>query len=651
MDVLMPDGTLVKDVPEGTTKAQLQAKLSRVSAPQGGNIINSDVPTVVGEMPNAVNPQPTATPTTMMDRVKALYEVPTTIASAVVSQPASMLYGLGRSAVEGAVQGQMPSPEARDAYYRQARQATQYQPTSPVSQEVLSDIGGVLEASKIPPYIGNIGAIPSAIKAGNVARPVMQESVMPAVRNMAGALRNEGQMIQEAVQPVTNRVTQAVQPMTSKIADVLRKEPTMSGVGAAEVPEAVNRVQMAQGLRVPVKLSKGMAQRDMATQQFESEIAKQFPDTIGKPLIVNKAQANDAILQNFDAYVDATGKETFGLRETGKVVDKALVNQANKAKADINKAYTIAREAGEMQEPVPYAGITQYIEKQTPTVRAKLAPILDAVDEQIKLNDPNGTGQISINQLEDVYKFINKNYDPSDAVGMLHAGEMKKLINAATQDKGGELYQTARGLRTKFSNQFEDIGAVDKLLRTKKGTTDRAVAFEDVFKHSILDGSRDDVAAIGLTLKKGGAEGQQAWKELQGQTIQHIKDKVTSSIDVDSFGNPVVSPAKFRSVVNEIDQDGKLDYIFGKKGAEEIRNLYETTINVNAPLKGAVNYSNTSSALMKALDGVALLPVSRLIGVKQGLEKVKEMGIKKQVQESINYAPENMANELRKGNK
>jgi hypothetical protein len=647
MDVLMPDGTLVKDVPEGTTKAQLQAKLSRVSAPQSGNIINTDVPTVVGEVPN---PAPMQEPKrTMADYVKALYEVPTTIVSEAVRQPMAQAYGIARSIPEAISTGQAPA-QLGQQYTQQALQnIPQYQPTSPVTQQALGAIGGALEG--LPPYIGNIGAIPSAIKAGNAVRPVMQESVVPAANRMAGALRNEGQMIQEAVQPVTNTVTQAVQPLTSKIADVLRREPTMSGVGAAEVPEAVNRVQMAQGLRVPVKLSKGMAERDLATQQFESEIAKQYSDTIGKPLIVNKAQANDAILQNFDAYVDATGKETFGLRETGKIVDKALVSQVNKAKADIKNAYTLAREAGEMQEPIPYVGITQYIEKQTPTVRAKLAPILDAVDEQIKLNDPNGTGKISINQLEDVYQFINKNYDPSDAVGMLHAGEMKKLINAATQDKGGELYQTARGLRTKFSNQFEDIGAIDKLLRTKKGTTDRAVAFEDVFKHSILDGSRDDVAALGLTLKKGGPEGQQAWKELQGQTIQHIKDKVTSSIDVDSFGNPVVSPAKFRSVINEIDQDGKLEYVFGKKGAEEIRNLYETTINVNAPLKGAVNYSNTSSALMKALDGISMLPLARVIGVKQGLEKAKEIGIKKQVKESIDYSPENMANELRKGNK
>jgi len=641
MDVRMPDGVLVKNVPDNITQADLLSRydLSKASA---GTPIYGDVPTVAGAKPNIVGyePAPAKKPVTMMDRVKTLYEVPTAVVSPLITEPLSMAYGLGRSAVEGAMQGQAPSGQARDEYYRQAKQNISYQPSSPESQAIMGTIGEGLQAAKIPPYIPTIGKIPSAIQNA--------PSIKPVVNNMAQALRNEGQLIQESVQPVTNRIVGAVEPVTSKIANALRREPTMAGVGAAEVPEARTRYETAQNLRVPVPLSKGMAERDLGIQQFEAETAKLYPDTIGKPLITQKAQANDAILQNFDAYVDATGKETYGLRETGKVVDKALVQQVEKAKADIKTAYTKARKAGEMQEPVSYALLESYIAKQTPTVRTKLAPILDAVDEQLKVNDPTGTKSIPINQMEDVYQFINMNYDPSDAVGMLHAGEMKKLINAATENKGGELYQNARKLRTQYSRQFEDIGAIDKLLRTKKGTTDRAVAFEDVFKHSILDGSRDDVAAIGLTLKKGGAEGQQAWKELQGQTIQHIKDKVTSSIDVDSFGNSVVSPAKFRSVLNEIDQDNKLDYIFGKKGAEEVRNLYQTTLNVNAPLKGAVNYSNTSSALMKALDGVALLPVSRVIGVKQGVEKIKEMGIKKQVKESVNYTPEGMADALRK---
>jgi hypothetical protein len=616
MDVLMPDGTLVKDVPEGTTKAQLEAKLAGSVAPRA-TTLQPDVPLVASQMPKQV---PIAEPkTSMMDKLKALYEVPATIGSAMVSQPASMIYGLGRSAIEGG------SPETQNEYYRQARQATQFQPTSPVSVNALESIGGALETAKIPPYLGNIGMIPSAMQSAGAVRPMVNQAIQnitPEVRTMANALRS--------------KVT-------------VEGAPTMAGVGAAEVPEAVGRMQMAQQLRVPVDLSKGQAMRDLGQQKFEIETPKNFPE-LGKPLIEAQAKRNDAILQNFDAFVDATGKETYGLRETGRVVDKALVNAANKAKADINAAYTAAREAGETQQPVGYAPLKAYIDEQTPTVKRKLAPIISAVDEEIAKNDPKKLGQVSINNLEDIYQFINKNYEPG-TVGEGHAKAMKNIINQMTEGQGGELYQEARKLRTKFGREFENVGYVDKLLRTKPGTTDRSVAFEDVFDHAILNGSLDDVRAIGMTLKKAGPEGQQAFKELQGQTIQYMKDQVSKSVDVDSFGNPVVSPAKFKSVVTQLDQDGKLDYIFGKTGAQEIRNLLETTINVNAPLKGAPNYSNTASSnpnvifgVLDKIGGIRIPGVSNV--AKFAAEKGKESALKKQIKESIEYNP--MAEALRK---
>jgi hypothetical protein len=156
--------------------------------------------------------------------------------------------------------------------------------------------------------------------------------------------------------------------------------------------------------------------------------------------------------------------------------------------------------------------------------------------------------------------------------------------------------------------------------------------------------------AVGRALKKAGTEGQQAWKELQGQTIQYIKDKVSQSVDVDAFGNPVVSPAKFKSVVTQLDQDGKLDYVFGKTGAQEIRDLLETTINVNAPLKGAANYSNSASAIITALDKINESPLGKIpvLGAASRFvaEKGKESALKKQIQESINYNP--LADALRK---
>jgi hypothetical protein len=610
MDVLMPDGTLVKDVPEGTTKAQLEAKLAGSVAPKT-TTLQPDVPLVASQMPKQI---PIEEPkTSMADKLKALYEVPAALATGAIAQPVGAAYGVAKGILGPKNPQAMQEAEQAGG---QLAQKLQYQPTSPASIGALQSIGSALEASKLPPYLGNIGAIPSAIQAGNVAKPAMQ------------AIKAEA-------------------PTINTLAQALRKEtPTMAGVGAAEVPEAAVRAQLAQQLRVPVELSKGQAMRDLGQQKFEIETPKNFPE-LGKPLIEAQAKRNDAILQNFDAFVDATGKETYGLRETGRVVDKALVGAANKAKAEINAAYTAARDAGETQQPVGYAPLKAYIDEQTPTVKRKLAPIISAVDEEIAKNDPKKAGQISINSLEDIYQFINKNYEPG-TVGETHAKAMKNIINQMTEGQGGELYQEARKLRTKFGKEFENVGYVDKLLRTKPGTTDRSVAFEDVFDHSVLNGSLDDVRAIGMTLKKAGPEGQQAWKELQGQTIQYIKDQVSKSVDVDSFGNPVVSPAKFKSVVTQLDQDGKLDYVFGKKGAQEIRDLLETTINVNAPLKGAANYSNTSSAIISALDKIGGIRIPGVSNIAEfAAKKGKESALKKQIEESINYKPEDMAKVLK----
>jgi hypothetical protein len=611
MDVRMPDGTVVKNVPDNITQADLLARYNSFKTPDTrGNIITSDVPTVAGSVPNP--PVVQEPPRTMMDKLKAVYEVP----AAMVSGAAAPFLGIGAGAIENIQQGtskRVDSPEFAQRF--------QFQPTSPVSQDILQGIGSAFEASKLPPVMPGVGMLPSYARSiGGTPTQVRQaaQTVQETMPTMAQALRRQPQ-------------------------------PTMAGVGAAEVPEAVARVQLANQLRVPGTVSKGQALRDLGEQKFEIETPKQFPE-LGKPLIEEQAKRNDTILQNFDAYVDATGKETFGLRETGRVVDKALVNAANRAKQQINTAYTAAREAGETQQPLPYTPLKAYIDQQTPTVKRKLAPILSAVDEEIARNDPKKTGQISINNLEDIYQFINKNYEPGTPAGT-YAKEMKDLINQITEGQGGELYKEARKLRTKYGREFENIGYVDKLLRTKPGTTDRAVGFEDVFDHAILNGTRDDVAAIGRTLKKAGPEGQQAWKELQGQTIQYMKDQVTKSTDVDSFGNPVVSPAKFKAVVTTLDQDGKLDYLFGKKGAQEIKDLLEYTMTVNNPLKGAANYSNTASALITALDKVNQTPLGRIPGLgsmsKFIVEKGKESALKKKIEESINYKPEDMAKALK----
>jgi hypothetical protein len=616
MDVRMPDGTIVRNVPNNVTQEDLLARYDAFKSDKRGNIINTDVPTVVGQV---ANPPVVEEPKrTMMDRVKALYEVPLTVGSAAVAGPVSSAYGVYKSATSpefGTQQGVQVGQQAQNDL---AKRMT-YTPTSPVAQEFLQDVSQVAEAAKLPPIIPTTGMIPSYARMAQAATPQIREGV----QTMPQMLRRQPQS-------------------------------TMAGVGSAVTPEEVSRVQMAQQLRVPVPLSKGQATRDLAQQQFEIETAKNYPETVGKPLIKAQADRNDAILQNFDSFIDDIGKQTFGLEPTGRVVVEALNKDAQRAKAKINETYKLAREQGETEQPVTYAPLRTFIEEQTPTVRSKIAPVLDVVNEQLSKNDPKGTGQITINALEDIYALINKMYEPGTP-NATYGRDLRNIINTITEGQGGKLYQEARSLRQEYAKNFENIGAVDRLLRTKPNSTDRLVAFEDVFQKSIINGSLDDVKNLGIALDRSGPQGKQAFKELQGQTIEYLKDQVTKSIDTDIYGNPVVSPAKFKSAVRLLDQDGKLDYLFGKKGAQEIRDLMETTILVNAPLKGAANYSNTSSALIRALDrvGVGLLGKIPLIGpaTEYSFEKLKQRQMKKQVKESINYSPTKMAEELKKGSK
>lgn len=219
------------ELPDGMSDDQMKAALMKLpkpafkpSAQNAGNVINSDVPTVVGERPNAVNAQPPAQPSSLWDKMKAVAEVPTAIVTPMVTEPASMAYGVGRSVID-AVKNGGPLDASANKYYRQAADALRYTPTSPVSQEILGTIGEAFDAAKIPAYTPVGGKLPSLAAASR-----------PAALQVAGALRDEGKLIKDTVAPMANRavaaatpvVEQAVdmaKPLASRAAAALRSEP------------------------------------------------------------------------------------------------------------------------------------------------------------------------------------------------------------------------------------------------------------------------------------------------------------------------------------------------------------------------------------------------------------------------------------------
>ncbi len=606
--VQFSDGTshIYKNAPDSATQDDVIARAAKdFAGKEVTNLQRSLRKQKVDASQIPVEPGANTTPTvepeqSLADIIRGIVETPVAVAANLATGPITYLSGAG-------------GPE----FQQQVARNIQYQPRTQMAQDVLTGIGRGFEASKIPPFMPG----------------TMQ--FQPLVSDVAMQARAVG-ATQAANAPVKiNDVINAIRTQEQK--------PTMIGMGAAETGKALERQTRAQSLRVPVDLTKGQATREPGTQRFETETAKTYPETVGAPLLQRQIDTNQKILSNFDAYTSATGAEMSGLlRPVGQIIDAALVKQAKEAKDKINSAYTAARASGDTKALVRYEPLVSYIEEQGPTVRQQLAPILGAVEDQLRRNDPDGLGVVSIDALEDIYQFINKNAQP-DTPNAVQAIELKNLINKATEGAGGDLYKKARQLRVQYARQFEDASAVDKLLRKKPGTTDRAVAFEDVFQHSILNGSFDDTRNIAVLLKKGGEQGQQAWKELQGQTLNYIQEQATKNIQRDANGRPIPSAAAMNNVIRNLDADGKLDYIFGKKGAEEIRNLRDVIMDVYSPVQGTVNYSNTTSTLINALQNINKTPLSRVPGVgaatKYVEESAKQKALKKMVDESLKYQP------------
>jgi hypothetical protein len=532
----------------------------------------------------------------LRDRLMGVVETPAIIAGGIgqmVATPVARMFG--------EAMGGYGTPQGKAAGEAAARttSAQFYQPRTESGPEYVRAIGGALES--LPPTLGATGAtlnaltVPAMQQAGAIARPIAKQATVPVQNALANAMT--------------------------------REQPVMQGMGAASTAEDLMRQERLQRLNIPA--TAGERTKNLAQQQFEAEVGRgvvtgispEAKTKLAEQMSGFKANQQKAIVQNFERMTNEVGAEVADptqMRAVGKIVDKALNDQYTK-KYDAYKAlYKTADDAGETLQQVPYQNLLDYINAKTPTQRKTLDPILDSVAESLKMNDPQGTGAISVRALEDIYQQIGTVKDSANAK------PMKNIITQMGEGAGGELYQKARAARAQLAKEFEDVNRVDKLLGTKAGYADRRVALDDVFKHVVLDGSLEEMRTVTKLLKKGGSEGQQAYKELQGQTIQHMKDMLTKS-DQPSFRN-------LNTLINQLDAEDKLAYMFGKKGRDEIMDLRDAVKDVLVKQPGAVNYSNTSGAVLRGLEALQSL---RFPGAKPAAEFARTREVTGKVQEAL----------------
>lgn len=586
-NVNAPDGSIISvDAPDGATEQDAIAFAASTWKPTGA----SQIPRAPGII------TPPAPQIGLQDRIMGAIETPAILAG-----------GLGRAIVSpfakmyGEALGGYGTPQGKAAGEEAARTAAAqfYQPRTETGPEIVNMMGNALNA--LPPTFGSTGTIlnalapATAIQARIAATPYVQKAMIP---------------VQKAIEAVTPA------------------EKQMVGMGAATTQEDILRAERAQ--RQGIRLLKGEQQQNLGQLQFESETAKNFPETVGKPLLEAKAAQKTDILNRMDRMAEETGaqgalSDSESYRKLGTLLDKELVSAYEAKINKVDVAYQKARNANETKAVVDTKPIDDYLTSLA--AEAISVPEINSISAKLKAFKELRNGQVTIDDIESIYQVANKLGKPGETSGK-YMKDIKNVLDQVTEGAGGDLYKAARTQRKELANQFDDNFRVAELLGTKVGYADRKVALDDVFRHIVLDGSKEQMQNVAVLLKKAGPQGQQAWAEVQGQTIQHMKDQLTKNASGE------LSFAKLKTTIDNLDREGKLSYLFGKTGRDQIIDLRDTVKDALVKPPGAVNYSNTASAMVRVFDA---LEKTKLPFTSMAAEAARKQSLGKKVEEAVNF--------------
>jgi hypothetical protein len=564
--------------------------------------------------PPAVRPAETGPEPTIGERIVGAGETALSLLTGAVGAPLGMIQGTGAGLARAILSGQFGTQQAAGEIERAATEQAgrfTYAPRTRAGREMLGTVGEA--AQVIPPVLPVVAAPGAVMQAAGQAAPIVQATTQRAVTAAAPAAMAVVQAPARGARAV-GRAAGLLPPEPAALDAVSQTSAALQrgSAGAAGVPMAAERAARFEMMPVPytgpAAPTAGMLTRNFAQLQFEKEAAK-LPE-VGAPLRERSENLTANTIRNFDALIDLPNPVAADPRSIGMGVDRALVNRVEVERRKVRNAYDKAETEGAMQAPVELAPLAQQLANLSSL--EGLVPTIPAVRrEAVRLGalvpDENGNlvpQQIDLKTSETLRQFVNANTDWADRREALVSRQINASIDAATEGAGGEAYRAARKLRERFANEFENVGLTAKLLGTKRGTDERQVAFGDVFDKVVLTAPVEEMNKLRGTLLRAGPEGQQAWADLKAGGIRFIKDASLSPSQRDSSGNPLLSPDKLQRTVRTLDQDGKLEALYGKRQAQVLRDLADIATDIYTAPPGAINTSNTASALMIAMDTI-----------------------------------------------
>lgn len=376
----------------------------------------------------------------------------------------------------------------------------------------------------------------------------------------------------------------------------------------------------------------GQVTRQFPKMQFEAETAK--AGKAGGPLRARFAEQNAQTLQAGDDLVRATGAQSDDAIAAAQTTKKAMGAKYEEMGAKITKAYKTAREARGIDAEIP----TDEFFKKTTEV---LDDFEDVIPSPIKKRltefglGGEQTRKMTLGEAEKLRKLINARYDVGDNATRTGLNQIRNALDDAVnllakgEDESAQLFKVARNLFKERAREFGDNKIVKSIIDGKVGDS-------KLFSKTVINGEVDDLISLKNVLTKGTPEqikrGTQAWDDMRGSAVRYLFDNATRSEIRDEMGNLVFSGPMFNKAVKKIGAH-KMMVLFNKGERQALERLSKIG-ELKTPMRGAVNYSGTSSALWSSMKNY----LGKIPGVSHAKEAWLANQLRKEVQRALTPA-------------
>lgn len=635
MDVKLPDGTILRGIPDGTTKEQIASKLkqSGKQVPSEWLAPETKKPLSVGErISEGLDvSRKLLSNTPILGQLAGIAETGASVAAGSVG---SSLAGLG-----GLVGGDV----------ERTQQALSYEPRTAMGQ------AGMSAASIVPSALAKAGRAAGEKTLDVTRSPIAAAAVdtgvqmLPMVAGARGVRARAAKAEPKAApsaqaaaaeQRAQTYVSQRTGLNWDKLPARIRRTLTDVAKDAQSLenldPKALERQALLESLPKPPPATRGQLLRDenLLRQEQLTSATK-----AGKPIYDIYDAQNKALLENLDilkGQARGTGKAR-STAETPEQVGQSVQDQALRAKLKasqqrVTDAYGKAEQAGELQGRVSPRPLIQALRSSPDkTHLGWVESWLNQMDVVSK--GPKGETiikKLSLKELEDLRQAAVARAMNGGTEGF-YAGKVIRAIDEATEGGGGKAYQEARKLRREQALEFEDQAAVARLVENKT-RTDRATALEDTWRKTVLGGSIEDVQKVRKSLLEGGDEasraaGEKAWNDIRAQTVQHIIDESTRSVTMRQSGEPNITPASMQKAIKSIGQE-KLRLILGPDITRQLNRVLRATRELKTtPPAGHAGSSTVANALSLLERGLAKVPGGHYVsGAVRLVGKAGELG-------------------------